>query len=167
MDYYERFIKPAAIKIGLANLTRENLCAGIDIHPRSIEKLTGKSFPYWLRKLQADGVPAGTLDAQRARISSPHVRQELLLDAGLKLARADGLAGITAKAVAASVGVSRTLVQKYLCAEGSLKAAIVAHAITRGDATVLADGLRLGVPVTGAIDPPLYDQARALVLNQL
>ena len=164
MDY-KKTIRPVAVQIGLSNLTHQNFCDALCIPKSALERVTGKNFTSWVEFMRADNVPLGTPEP-RGRIHNPAIRRELLLDTALELAEAAGLDRLSAPYIAAVAGVSRTLVQKYLDGR-PLREVVVAHAVARSNATVVAEGLRLGVELPSQTPATLLKRARTIARAEL
>lgn len=79
--------------------------------------------------------------------------REAILQAGLDMARAGGLAFVTARGVAAAVGRAHTGIRYYFPGEGALREAVARAAIERDDVRIIARLILDGHHSVAKLDP--------------
>jgi len=90
-------------------------------------------------------------------------RQQILLDAGLDYASRCGYLTLTQQALANETGISRTLVYHHFQNTQALRDAIMEHAVTKGRAVVVAQGLLVGHPASRKAPTELRRKAANLI----
>lgn len=96
---------------------------------------------------------------------APAVRKHQILSAGLAVIRASGYAGLTYKAVADGVGISAPSVVYHYHTMPQLKRAVMRHAITKGDALVIAMGVEANDRHAQGAPQELQDRGAAEALE--
>lgn len=91
----------------------------------------------------------------------PETRKNQMLDAGVKIAKRHGIKGLTRVAIAAETGTTDGLVNRYFGNRVTLRAEIIAEAVTRKEPKIIAAALREGFDVP-AMPRQLLRDAKAL-----
>ena len=138
---YEAAFKLAA-EIGAVNITKVVLCAAAGISPGSFQHITGQTFLELCDTLPAD-VPGTAITKKRV---SPKHRKHSILEYAVKVAATEGYQNVTRERLARDAGVSMGLVSKYFGTMRNLRRAVMRHAVTSENATVVAQGLVVGDP---------------------
>jgi len=129
-------IKQTAIAMadesGLANISRNTLCARAGIPAGSFQHVTGMTFKALIRELAAEGHGGGAESVTRRRID-PELRREQVVEAALRVAeRLGGVEQMTRDLVAIEAGVSTGTVSKYFNTMPQLRRAVARAAKRNG-----------------------------------
>lgn len=92
-------------------------------------------------------------------------REQMLLEAAIRLAKRVGLARITRDGIAAEAGVATGLVTYSLGPMASVRQAVMAAAIRGRHVELVAQGLAVGDPQAKKAPPDLRNQAAQMVLR--
>jgi AcrR family transcriptional regulator len=95
----------------------------------------------------------------------PKAREQMLLDAAIRLAKRVGLARITRDGIALEAGVATGLVSYSLGNMVSVRRAVMIEAIRGRHVELVAQGLAAGDPLARKAPPDLRNQAAQMVLR--
>ena len=144
---------------GLINVTRARLCELAGIPSGSFANVAGVGFTEFVERLMAEG-HVGPLDSPAIRRAHPVLRRAQLIAAATRIAEDKGFMSVGRAEVAKRCGVSVALVAKYIaCSTEDLSTEIMAHAVERGIAAVVAQGLAVRHPLATAAPEEIKAQA--------
>ncbi len=129
-------------QIGAINITKKALCEAAGIPLGSFQNVMGQTFAEMCEALPADA--PGT-EVTKKRTSATRRRQHIL-DVAVDMAAAEGFQNVKRDQLAMAARVSTGLVTKYFGNMCKLKRAIMRHAVSSDNATVVAQGLAIGDP---------------------
>lgn len=137
-------------KHGAVNVTLDMLCEQLNVPPGSFAYVAGCTFSDFMRELQRFH-PGPPLPSKRDRIDAGLLPGHLV-NVALELAQSYGYKNVSRSELAEAAGVSRGTTHRAFDNLADLQTAVLAEAVRRGLAPVVAQGLALSDPV--ALDAP-------------
>lgn len=153
-----------ALKHGLGYLTSSVMSEATGFYRFSVTNHFG-SIAAFREAVKAHGIEKGTMKAEdvvRCPRLTPAERKVEILDEAYKRAAADGLHTVTRASVANALGISDGLISRYFGTVLGLRDAVLAKAVTTGNADIIADAIDLQMN-THHVPPPLVDEARKIL----
>lgn len=130
-----------AAEIGLANVSRSNLCEAMGIPNGSLKNVVGCQFTEFFEELKTVvGDSPGNFSVTKTR-ADPELRKDSILNSAMTLAAEIGYNRLTRAKVAEAAGVSESLVSKNFGTMEQLKNDIVRRAIKTENLKIIAQGL--------------------------
>jgi len=153
-----------ALKHGLGHLTSSVMAEATGFYRYSVTNHFG-GISAFREAVKALGVKKGTMkvnDVVRCPRLSPGERQAEILEEAYAQAAATGLSQVTRASVANALGISDGLISRYFGTVLGLRDAVLAKAVTKENADIVADALELQMN-THHVPPPLVDNARKIL----
>lgn len=153
-----------AADIGLANVSRSNLCEAMGIPNGSLQNVVGCQFTEFFEDLKKEvGDSPGTFAVTKTR-ADPELRKDSILNSAMILAEKIGYNRLTRAKVAEAAGVSESLVSKNFGTMDQLKNDIIRRAIKTENLKIIAQGLASNNRHTKRVSSDLKHRALACLI---